>query len=167
MKAFISYGLTGGLVIMLALFAFSSSGSAHEGGFAEIEGPVFTKHFQHTLFDITEHSFYSVEILLDNKEYKIGKDVIGVIIHNAKDEDVKGAKLFFAVKDLVTGKNVTVSPVITDKGNGLYIVSGLELVKKGKWKLSVTVKKGSSEDSVKFVLPDALKSPLPKGRYSP
>lgn len=167
MKAFISCGLKGCLVIMLGLFAFSPTALAHEGGFAEIEGPVFTKHFQHTLFDITEHSLYSVEILLDNKEYKIGKNVIGVIIHNAKDEDVKGAKLSFVVKDLVTGKDVAVAPVITDKNNGLYIVSGLELVKKGKWKLSVTVKKGPDEDSVKFVLPDALKSPLPKGRYSP
>ena len=69
--------------------------------------------------------------------------------------------------DLATGKSSAVPTTIKDRGNGLYIVSGLDLRKEGKWKLVVTVKKGRVEDSVKFVLPDAFKALLPKGRYSP
>jgi hypothetical protein len=165
MKTVISYGVTG-LVMVLVLLALNPPAAAHEHGFAEGGKPLFTKHFQNTVFDITEHAQYSVEILLDDKEYKIGKNVVGIVIHNARDEDVRGAELSFVLKDPVTGKNSAVTPVVTDKGNGLYIVSGLDLGKKGKWELAITVKKGRTEDRVKFVFPDAVNARVPKGRYS-
>jgi hypothetical protein len=165
MKAFMSYGMAG-LAVVLILLAGNPS-TAHEGGSAGGEKTLFTKHFQNTLFDITEHAAYSVEILLDDKEYKIGKNVVGIVIHNAHDEDVTGAEITFVLKDLVSGENSTVTPIVTDKGNGLYIVSGLDLRKEGKRELAITVKKGRIGDRVKFVLPDALKARLPKGRYSP
>jgi len=155
MKVYISYGLMG-LAIMLLML-----------GFAWGEKTLFTKHFQNTLFDVTEHTMYSVEILLDDQEYKIGKNVIGIVIHNAHDEDVMGAEITFVLKDLVAGKNFPVTSKITDKGNGLYIVSGLDLQKEGKWELAITVKKDHIEDFVKFVLPDALKARVPRGKYSP
>jgi hypothetical protein len=165
MKTVISCGMTG-LVMVVVLLALNPCASAHEDGFTGREKPLFTKHFQNTLFDITEHALYSVEILLDNKEYKIGKDVVGIVLHNARDEDVKGAEISFVLKDPVTGKNSAVTPAVTDKGNGLYIVSGLNLRKKGKWELAITVKKGRTEDRVNFVFPDALNARVPKGRYS-
>ncbi|HAM50259.1 MAG TPA: hypothetical protein DCP92_06035 [Nitrospiraceae bacterium] len=169
MKAFLSYGITG-MIMAVILLAASPSSATHVGrseeGSAQGEKILFTKHFQNTLFDITEHGKYSVEILLDDKEYKIGKNVVGIVIHDAHDEDVRGAEITFALKDLVAGKNSPVTPTITDKGNGLYIVSGLDLQKEGKWELAIMVDKGSIEDGVKFVLPDALKARVPKGRYS-
>jgi len=42
---------------------------------------IFTKHFQETLFDISKNAEFSIEILLDDKEYKIGKNVIGIVLH--------------------------------------------------------------------------------------
>ncbi len=166
MKAFISYGITG-LVIVLTLLASNPSSATHKGESAGGGKTLFTKHFQNTLFDITEHAAYSVEILLDDKEYKIGKNVVGIVIHNANDEDVSSAKLAFILKDLIAGKNSPVTAVVTDKGNGLYIVSGLDIKKEGKWELEITVQKDRVEDRVKFFLPDALKTRMPKGRYSP
>lgn len=153
--------------MVLILLAGNPSSATHEGGFAGGEKTLFTKHFQNTLFDITEHAAYSVEILLDDKEYKIGKNVVGIVLHDAHDEDVIGAEITFVLKDLVAGKNSTVTPMVTDKGNGLYIVSGLDLQKEGKWELAITVKRGHIEDRVNFVFPDALKARVPKGRYSP
>ncbi len=155
MKVYISYGVMGLSLLLLML------------GFAWGEKTLFTKHFQNTLFDVTEHAMYSVEILLDDQEYKIGKNVIGMVIHNAHDEDVTGAEITFVLKDLVAGTNFPVTSKITDKGNGLYIVSGLDLQKEGKWEFAITVKKDRIEDFVKFVLPDALKARVPKGKYSP
>ena len=155
MKGYISYGMMGLSMLLIML------------GFAWGEKTLFTKHFQNTLFDVTEHTMYSVEILLDDQEYKIGKNVIGMVIHNAHDEDVTAAEITFVLKDLVAGKNFPVTSKITDKGNGLYIVSGLDLQKEGKWELTITVKKDRSEDFVKFVLPDALKERVPRGKYSP
>jgi hypothetical protein len=155
MKVSITYGVMGLSILLLML------------GFAWGEKTLFTKHFQNTLFDVTEHTMYSVEILLDDQEYKIGKNVIGIVIHNAHDEDVMGAEITFVLKDLVADKNFPVTSKITDKGNGLYIVSGLDLQKEGKWELTITVKKDHIEDFVKFVLPDALKARVPRGKYSP
>lgn len=56
---------------------------------------------------------------------------------------------------------------VTDRKNGLYIVSGLDLQRDGKWELNIKVKKNGIEDFVKFIFPDALKARVPKGRYSP
>jgi hypothetical protein len=156
-----------GPFIALFLLACSPSNTALEGKSIGKEKPLFTKHFKSTLFAITEHALYSVEILLDDNEYTIGKNVVGMVIHNAKDEDVNGAEITFVVKDLASGKNSPVTPKVTDKGNGLYIVSGLDLRKEGKWELTIIVKQGRIEDRVKFILPDALKARVPKGRYSP
>jgi hypothetical protein len=128
---------------------------------------LFTKHFQETLFDITPHAAFSVEVILNNDEYKIGQNVIGIVVHNAKDEDVVGAKITLGLKNIETGASESGPVSVVDKHNGLYIVSGLDLKKAGRWELSVTVKKGDTEDGVKFILPDALKKPYPKGRYSP
>lgn len=127
----------------------------------------FTKHFQETLFDITEHAAFSVEILLNNKEYNIGRGVIGLVVHDDKDSDVKGAKITITHKDLKTAEIASEPLTITDKNNGLYIVSGLNLQRAGRWELDVTVKKGNVKDSVKFILPDAMKHLYPKGRYVP
>ncbi len=166
MKAFISLGITG-LVMVLFLSAVSPATATHEGGSAAGEKKLFTKHFQNTLFDVTQHAAYSVEILLDDKEYNIGKNVVGIVVHDADDKDVSGAEITFVLKDLTAGKNSLVTPTVTDKGNGLYIVSWLDLHKEGKWELAIKVKKGRIEDHVKFILPDALKARVPKGRYSP
>ncbi len=92
---------------------------ATHGGQEPSEKKLFTKHFQASLFDVTEHASYSIKVLLDDKEYKIGKNVIGIVVHGEHDEDVKGAKLTFGLRDLATGKEVGVKPTITDKNNGL------------------------------------------------
>jgi len=40
------------------------------------DNPKFTKHFNQSLFNITDKGLFSVEILLDDMEYpKLGKDV--------------------------------------------------------------------------------------------
>jgi len=163
MKAFVSCSM----ISMVVAFCLLGAGAAGAQGFGPAEKRLFTKHFQDTLFDIAQHGDYSVEVLLDEKEYKIGKDVIGIVIHDSHDEDVKGAELLIVQKSLATNENAPAKPTVTDKGNGLYIVSGLDLKREGRWELVIGVKKNGVEDRVKFILPDALKERVPKGRYSP
>jgi hypothetical protein len=154
-----------GAALAFSLFS-SGPATAHEG-----HGPagkkLFTKHFQETLFGVTEHASYSVEVLLDDKEHKIGKDVIGIVVHDSHDEDVAGAELTIAHRNLSTNENAPGTIAVSDKGNGLYIVSGLDPRRDGRWELAITVKKDSVVDRTKFILPDALKDRAPKGRYSP
>ncbi len=163
-----TFALFGAFIAVLMLFQLNpGTAAAHNTGQNIAPERTFTKHFQHTLFDITSRAAYSVEVLLDDKEYNIGKNVIGIVVHNAYDEDVKGAQLTIVLKNLATNEIVPGKPVVQDKRNGLYIVSGLDLKRKGNWELYITVEKGGIKDSVKFVLPDALKHTLPKGEYSP
>jgi len=166
MKAIGSY-IIAGMVLILIMLSGNRSTAAHEGGSAGEEKIVFTKHFQNSIFDVTKRAAYSVEILLDDKEYNIGKNVVGIVIHNAHDKDVIGAKVAFVLRVIPSGTKSVVTPVIADKRNGLYIISGLDLQKEGRRELTMMVKKGSVEDTVKFVFPDALKARVPKGRYTP
>ncbi len=152
------------LAVVVYLFAV---GPAAQGESGTAVKKIFTKHFQETLFDVTEHASFSVEVLLDDKEYKIGSRTIGIVVHNALDEDVKGAEIIVTHKNLSAGENAPGKLTIEDQGNGLYLVTGLDLQRNGRWELAISVRKGGLEDRVKFVLPDALKERVPKGRYSP
>ena len=164
MKTFALYGMIS-LAVVLFVFASGPAG-AHEGH-DPAEKVLFTKHFHESLFDITEHATYSLEVLLDDSEYKIGKDVIGIVVHGKGDEDVIGAELTIVHKNLATGETAPGKLTVTDRKNGLYIVSGLDLKRAGKWELLITVSKGGAEDRVKFIFPDVLEKRPPKGRYSP
>ena len=128
---------------------------------------IFTKHFQETLFDISKNAEFSIEILLDDKEYKIGKNVIGIVLHNARDKDVEKAAISIDFRNSDTSRPAAQTPVVKEKGEGLYIVSDLDLKKEGRWRLTVKVKKDGIEDSVQFLLPDVLKTLHPAGKYSP
>ncbi len=157
-----------GTIHMILGLCLLVGGASYAYGDAEESGKkTFTKHFNGSLFDITAKANYSIEILLDDKEYPIGKNVAGIVIHNANDEDVAGAEITIDYRDLDTGENVNPAPDIKEKGEGLYTVAHLDLAKEGRRTLTVRVKKGSVEDSAQFVFPDALKSLLPTGRYSP
>jgi hypothetical protein len=158
--------LMSAVVSLVFVFGLCASGHADEGH-GHGKKKIFTKHFQNTLFDIAEHGAYSVEILLDDSEYKIGKGVVGIVVHGEKDTDVAGAKLTIIHKNVETGEPASGPFTISDKDDGLYIISGLNLQREGRWELSVTVRKGDIEDSVKFILPDVLKERHPKGPYSP
>ncbi len=128
---------------------------------------VFTKHFNESLFDITEKAEFSVEILLDEKEYKIGRNVIGIVIHNSRNQDVENASISIDYRNTDTGQSATLGTVVKEKGGGLYTVSNLYLNKEGRWKLTITVRKNSLDDSAAFLFPDVLKKKWPAGKYNP
>lgn len=164
MKAFALYGM---ISLAVVLFVFASGPAGSFEGHDPVEKVLFTKHFQKSLFDVTEHAIYSLEVLLEDSEYKIGKDVIGIVVHDNRDADVIGAELISVHKNLATGETAPGKLTVTDRGNGLYIVSGLDLKRDGKWELLITVRKAGVEDSVKFIFPEVLKERPSKGRYSP
>jgi hypothetical protein len=165
MKTIFSLLISALLGYFLMPAGFATNVYAHEG--KDAKGS-FTKHFKETFFDITAKAEFSVEILPDDKEYKkLGKDVVGIVIHNSHDEDVEKAAISIDFRNLDTGEPATEKPMVKERGDGLYIVSNLDLRKEGRWKLTITVKKSAVEDSVQFLFPDVLKSRLPAGRYNP
>ena len=150
-------------VLSVIVMMLAGAHEAHGAG----KKKIFTKHFNESPIEITKNASYSIEILLDDKEYDIGKDVTGIVVHNDKDVDVAGAVVFLVLKNLDTGTPDPATPTITDKGNGLYIVKGLDLLQKGRWELTVTVSKAGIKDHAVFFFPDVLKERYKKGRYSP
>lgn len=165
MKTIFSLLISALLGYFLLPAGFAANVSAQEG--KDAKGS-FTKHFKETLFDITAKAYFSIEILPDDKEYKkLGKGVIGIVIHNSHDEDVEKAAIAIDFRNLDTGEPAAEKPVVKEKGDGLYTVSGLDVHKEGRWKLTITVKKGKVEDSARFLFPDVFKDRLPAGRYNP
>jgi len=131
---------------------FAHSGK-HEGG------ATLTKHFNETLFAISEKGQVSIEILLDEKEYKIGKDMVGIVVHDGHDEDVEEAKLHVTVSG-------NAEPLkVKEKGGGLYLMANDALPKGGTWELKVTVRKKKIDDSATFLFPEVLQKRLPAGKY--
>jgi len=141
-------------VIALALFAGAYAHSGSHGGSAS-----FTKHFNETLFAISEKGQVSIEVLLDEEEYKIGKGVIGIVVHDSHDEDVEGAMLAVTVTGIDEPLNVT------EKGGGLYLVPDTGFPKDGKWELKIAVKKKKIDDRAMFDLPGGSLQKMPAGKY--
>lgn len=120
---------------------------------------IFTKHFNESLFRITEKEEFSVEVLLDDKEYKIGKGVIGIVVHDKNDNDVKFADIKISYQDMKE------NPVVTEKGHGVYVVSNLNIKREGKWELNIKVKQYRKKDETTFTFPGALNKRLSAGEY--
>lgn len=144
--------------LLLLLLASGISNSDSLSG----KTAVFTKHFSESLFSIAEKGEVSVEVLLDEKEYKIGRDVIGIVIHNRHDEDVERAKLQVTV---VPSEGAAALLTVKEKGDGLYTAMGLDVRRTGRWELRIKISKKGIEDSSVFVFPDVIQKRLPPGKY--
>lgn len=154
-----------GAVLVLTLLSSAVADAHEEHG--ESERRVFTKHFNGSLFAITEREDFSLELILDESEYPIGRNVVGIVIHDSNDSDVVGAVLSVVQKAAETGEIEPGPLEITDLGNGLYTVSGLDLSREDRWELAVSVTKAGLTDSANFLFPVAREDHYPKGRYSP
>ncbi len=149
------------LTLLFNLFALVSVNAHEEHGAGGKR--TFTKHFQETLFDITEKGSFSIEILLDEKEYKIGKDAVGIVLHDDHDSDVKGADFMITHKNLETGKDAPGTLTVTDRGNGLYIVSGLNLLSAGRWAPRIVVNGDGVIHMAPSLFADVLSERVPGG----
>jgi len=144
--------------IIICVF-FPSYPSAHSG---EGGKDVFTKHFQETLFAVGEKGQMSIEVLVNDKEYAIGKDVIGIVVHDSHDEDVEGAALQARLSSSEGPKEIS---GVKEKGGGLYLIPSAPLPKGGSWELRIAVKKKKLDDSARFLFSDMAHNPLPAGKY--
>ena len=138
------------LVVFMIFFLFA--GCATDG---TIQSPSvaktkFTKHFDDSLFKVTEKELFSVEIITDKKEFKIDKKTAGIIIHDRKDTDVEGADIRVTRWLSKNGQGSEEVLAVKEISGGLYTVDNIDLKRGGNWELRVKIKKGNSEDSVTF-----------------
>jgi len=147
--------------VLTVLLLFMSAPGIADSGSSDNKAE-FTKHFNESLFRIADKGEVSIEILLDDKEYKIGKNVIGIVIHDKHDKDVEGAKPEATVE---TSEGSKEQLTVKDKGDGLYTAKGLDIQRSGRWELRIKVKQKKIEDSAVFVFPDVTKERMPTGKY--
>jgi len=150
------------LYVLVLLISVRGPAGVHADG---AEGPFFTKHFGGSLFAVSSKKLYSVEILPDDREYPIGKNLIGLVIHNSRDEDVGSARIAVSVEDQ-GGSAPALDATVRDKGDGLYTVTNLDLRRQGSWRLRIIVDRKGEVDEAVFSFPEAAKEIKPAGKYN-
>lgn len=129
------------------------AGCAGTGGQTHREGE-FTRHFEKSLFGVTENGLFSVEMVVKEHELKTGVNALDLIVHDNRDRDVIGAKIEVTPWMPEMGHGAFEKPVITERGGGLYTVENIELIMGGHWELRINVSAEGRSDSVVFDFPD-------------
>jgi hypothetical protein len=113
-----------------------------------------TKHYEQSLFNMTEKGLFSVEMVIKGKELKVGVNSLDIIVHDKDDKDVVGAEMAVVPWMPSMGHGVFEKPVVTERGGGLYSVDNIILIMGGHWQLKIHVKKDGREDNAIFDFPD-------------
>lgn len=114
----------------------------------------FTKHYANSLFKVTEHGLFSVEMVIIGNELKVGPNAMDVIVHDKNDHDVMGAEVTVTPWMPEMGHGVMEKPVVTERGGGLYGVENVSPSMAGPWELRVSVKSGGDQDTAVFSFPN-------------
>ena len=120
-----------------------------------------TKHYENSLFKMTEKGLFSVEMVIKEKELKVGVNTLDMIVHDRDVKDVAGAEITIAPWMPEMGHGVFEKPVVQERGGGLYSVDNIILIMGGHWELRMKIKKGVTEDTVTFDFPDVNLSEAP------
>ena len=75
-----------------------------------------TKHYEDSVLKMTDRGTFSVEMLLHGHALQMGLNEFDIIIHDATDRDVPGAKLTITPWMPSMGHGVLEKPEITDRG---------------------------------------------------
>jgi hypothetical protein len=117
-----------------------------------------TKHYEQSLFKMTDNGLYSVEIVTKDKELKVGVNSLDIIVHDKNDKDVAGAEVKVVPWMPEMGHGVFEKPVVKERGGGVYSVENVILIMEGRWELRLDIRKNGSEDKVTFLFPDVKRS---------
>jgi hypothetical protein len=120
-----------------------------------------TKHYENSLFKMTEKGLFSVEMVIKEKELKVGVNTLDMIVHDKDDKDVVGAEITVAPWMPEMGHGVFEKPVVLERGGGLYSVDNIILIMGGHWELRMKIRTGAVEDTVTFNFPEVKISETP------
>ena len=120
----------------------------HEGG-----AHGFTQHYEKSFFQITDGGKYSVETVPVGGSLHMGDNSVDLIIHDRQDQDVAGASVLLTPWMPLHGHGSPETPVIVERGGGLYSVKNLYLPMAGPWEMRVTVSNNEIQDKTTFLLP--------------
>ena len=114
----------------------------------------YTKHYEQSLFKVTEKGLFSVEMVIKEKELKVGVNTLDIIVHDKSDKDVASAIVTVTPWMPEMGHGVFEKPVVMERGGGLYSIENIILIMGGRWELKIKIRKGDMEDSAVFDFPE-------------
>lgn len=132
--------------LLLVVLPFSS--------LAGTERATFTKHYDDSIFKVTEKGLFSLEIVMKDEGFKVGQNTIDIIAHDKGDRDLVGAEITVTPWMPEMGHGVREQAVVVEKGGGLYRAENIVLNMGGFWELRIVVKKDKAEDSAVFEFRD-------------
>lgn len=98
-----------------------------------------TKHYEESIFQLTDNGLFSVEMLIKDNELATGMNAVDIIIHDQQDRDVVGADVTVTPWMPAMGHGVFEKPVITERGGGLYAVENIMLSMGGHWEVRIGI----------------------------
>lgn len=113
-----------------------------------------TKHFEESLTKLTDNNLYSLELVIPEKNLRMGVNTVEIIIHHATGGDVAQAELTVTPWMPSMGHGVMQKPFVTERGGGLYSVENVVLSMTGHWQLQVAVAKDDKNDTAVFDFPE-------------
>jgi YtkA-like len=143
------------IVFLLALFFPSLSFALHTD---QPSSGSYTKHYEQSLFKVTEKGLFSVEMVIKDKELNVGVNTLDLIVHDNNNKDVVGAMVTVTPWMPEMGHGVFEKPVVRERGGGLYSVEDIILIMGGRWELRIKISKEDVEDNVTFDFPDVKSS---------
>ena len=117
-----------------------------------------TKHYDQSLFKMSDHGLYSVEMVIKDKDLKVGVNTFDIIVHDKSNKDVAGADIKVVPWMPDMGHGVFEKPVVKERGGGTYSVENVILIMEGRWELKLKINKNNTEDDVTFDFPDVKRS---------
>jgi hypothetical protein len=138
--------------------AFAMHGSdamdmSHNEGMKE---DTFTKHYDNSIFKVTEKGLYSVELLIKGGMFVVGSNSMDIIVHDRYDKDVTGAKITITPWMPDMGHGVPQAPEIIERGGGRYTAEQVNASMPGLWELRFTIDASSGTDTAVFGFPDVI-----------
>ncbi len=112
------------------------------------------RHYEKSFYKVTQAENYSVEMMVEDKMFKVGVNAADIIIHDRNDREVVGADITITPWMPEMGHGVFTPPNITERGGGLYRVEDVTLVMGGLWEMRIEISKDNIKDIVVFDFPD-------------
>lgn len=135
------------LILMPVTAAAADSGADHG---------TFTKHKSGTFFMITAEKHFSIELELEGGELKEGMNTGELVIHDSRDQDVKGAKVTVTPWMPGMGHGVPEVAVVTEKEKmfgSRFLLETLMINMGGHWEILVEIEKDGVKDGAVFDFP--------------
>jgi protein SCO1/2 len=121
----------------------------------------------------SEKGLFVLEPIVSANGLRIGTNSVDIMLRDRSGKSVEGAKLVVTPWSADMGYGVWEKPLVLEKGNGVYHVENISIIRSGRWELKVAIKSGAKEDQSVVAYTVAQKEKLPppkqaktKGGYS-